>query len=508
MPKHESSTPNVPTLSNKAKRRAHQVSPEGLLRKKLDMCSKHGQVVDALKLYDEARSQKVEISRHIYNVLLYLCSSFDVLDEKNVNLGLSRGFEIYEQMGRDGIAPDEATFTNAARLAGKGEDPGMAFELVKKMKSAKILPKLRSYDPALLGFSKNMEAEKAYEVDAHMAASGVCPEEPQLAALLEVSVNVGREDKVYEMLHRLRSSVRQVLGSTAEIIEQWFRSRTAAEVGKERWDVEKVKEGVLKGGGGWHGQGWLGKGEWKVMKTEMDKDGVCQCCGERLVCIDINPLETENFASELSRLACQKEVQANFTKFQDWLRSEGPFEAVIDGANISLNNAHAFSFFQLNVIVECVRKLSPTKRLPLIILHTSRVVNGPANSPKNKKLLEKWRSAGALYATPKGSNDDWYWLYAAVSSKCLLVTNDEMRDHLFQLLGTSFFPRWKEKHQVRYTASKEGTSLHMPPPYSIVIQESERGSWHIPLTNGDYIDTPRQWVCATRSSTNLNNTTP
>lgn len=41
-----------------------------------------------------------------------------------------------------------------------------------------------------------------------------------------------------------------------------------------------------------------------------------------------------------------------------------------------------------------------------------------------------------------------YWLYAAVTCKCLLVTNDEMRDHLFQLLGTSFFPRWKEKHQV------------------------------------------------------------
>ncbi|KAL6314845.1 hypothetical protein AAG906_029061 [Vitis piasezkii] len=32
-----------------------------------------------------------------------------------------------------------------------------------------------------------------------------------------------------------------------------------------------------------------------------------------------------------------------------------------------------------------------------------------------------------------------YWLYAAVNGNCLLVTNDEMRDHLFQLLGTSFF---------------------------------------------------------------------
>jgi hypothetical protein len=122
----------------------------------------------------------------------------------------------------------------------------------------------------------------------------------------------------------------------------------------------------------------------------------------------------------------------------------------------------------------------------------------------------------------------WYWLYAAVSCRSLLVTNDEMRDHLFQLLGTSFFPRWKEnircffsspssamtsvlsrmfRHcghlvilwnlklhlggihsifcqcvfmyvilgnslQVRLTFSGRGPTLHMPPPYSIVIQVS------------------------------------
>ena len=41
-----------------------------------------------------------------------------------------------------------------------------------------------------------------------------------------------------------------------------------------------------------------------------------------------------------------------------------------------------------------------------------------------------------------------YWLYAAIKFKCLLVTNDEMRDHTFQLLGNDFFPRWKERHQV------------------------------------------------------------
>jgi proteinaceous RNase P len=31
-----------------------------------------------------------------------------------------------------------------------------------------------------------------------------------------------------------------------------------------------------------------------------------------------------------------------------------------------------------------------------------------------------------------------------------LITNDEMRDHLFQLLGSDFFPKWKERHQVLF----------------------------------------------------------
>lgn len=29
------------------------------------------------------------------------------------------------------------------------------------------------------------------------------------------------------------------------------------------------------------------------------------------------------------------------------------------------------------------------------------------NEPANKALIEKWKNADALYATPTGSNDDW-----------------------------------------------------------------------------------------------------
>ncbi|KAK9292583.1 hypothetical protein L1049_020557 [Liquidambar formosana] len=490
-PIHKSSAKTTNTLSNRAKKKARRESPDGVLRYKLDMCSKHGDVVEALRLYDEARSNGVQLNQHHYNVLLYLCSSSD--------LGLKRGFEIYRQMGIDNIAPNEATFTSSARLAAAMEDPEMAFDLVKQMKTFGIPPKLRSYGPPLFGFCKKGKAGKAYEVDAHMVESGVSAEEPELSALLKLSADVKHTDKVYEMMHRLRATVRQVSELTAEIIEDWFKSEDAAEVGEKDWDVGKVREGVLKGGGGWHGQGWLGVGKWRVVRTEMDETGVCRSCGEKLVCIDIDPRETENFASSLTSLACEKEVKADFVQFQEWLQKHGPFDAVIDGANMGLANKQSFRFSELNYVVNQLRQMSPSKRLPLIILHRSRVHGGPARNPNNKKLLESWRKASALYATPLGSNDDWYWLYAAVSCKCFLVTNDEMRDHLFQLLGTSFFPRWKEKHQVRLMISKHGPTLHMPPPYSIVIQESEQGSWHVPTVTGDDLETPRQWVCATRA---------
>ncbi|CAA7049577.1 unnamed protein product [Microthlaspi erraticum] len=505
MPLAAKQSPPSPSehMSKKAKKKAIQQSPEAVLKQKLDMCSRDGNVLEALRLYDEAKRNGVQLSQYHYNVLLYVCSlSEGAAAESSPNPGLGRGFDIFKEMIVDKVVPNEATFTNGARLAVAKDDPEMAFDMVKQMRAFGIQPKLRSYGPALFGFCKKGDAEKAYEVDAHMVESEVVPEEPELTALLRVSMDAKNVEKVYEIMQRLRDLVRQVSKSSFDMIEEWFSSEAAAKAGVKKWDVKKIKDGVVSGGGGWHGQGWLGTGKWNVTRTEMDENGVCKCCKEKLVCIDINPVETENFAASLTRLASEREVKASFNQFQEWLARHGPFDAVIDGANMGLVNQRNFNFFQLNNIVNRCQQISPSKRLPLVILHKSRVHGGPATNPKNRALLEKWKNAGALYATPPGSNDDWYWLYAAVSCKCLLLTNDEMRDHLFQLLGNSFFPRWKEKHQVRISVSREnGLKLHMPPPYSIVIQESEDGTWHVPMSVEDDLQTSRQWLCARRSKT-------
>ncbi|KVI10955.1 proteinaceous RNase P 1, chloroplastic/mitochondrial [Cynara cardunculus var. scolymus] len=486
---HNSTERDESQMGLKAERRARRNSPSGTLLSKLCSCSRDNDTKEALRLYEEALINDVPLNVEHYNKLLYLCSS------STTDLDLERGFEIYKRM-ESKVVPNEATFTTMARLAAAKEDPEMAFNLVKRMKEeCGISPKLRSYVPALSGFCKKEMADKAYEVDAYMIQNGVAAEEVELAMLLGVSSHSGRVDKVYEMLHRLRAMVRQVSEDTATLIEDWFSSDRATGVGQVNWDVEKVREAILERGGGWHGQGWFGNGKWQVMRTKMDARGVCQSCGEKLVSIDLDPLETENFASSLSNLACQRETRADFLRFQEWLQKHGPFDAVVDGANVGYLKNY-FDFNQLKYAVNSARKLSPSNRLPLVILHSGRVRGQHTGNPRNKTALQQWNESGALYVTPQGSNDDWYWLYAAISSKCLLVTNDEMRDHLFELLGTNFFPRWKEKHQVRLSLTSNGLQFHMPPPYSIVIQESERGRWHIPTVCRDDLETNRQWVCA------------
>lgn len=70
------------------------------------------------------------------------------------------------------------------------------------------------------------------------------------------------------------------------------------------------------GGGGWHGQGWLGKGKWNVSFTSIGPDAFCRCCGEKLATIDLDPAETQNFAESVASIAIKREKNSSFEKFQ------------------------------------------------------------------------------------------------------------------------------------------------------------------------------------------------
>ncbi|KAH7280373.1 hypothetical protein KP509_37G064300 [Ceratopteris richardii] len=371
---------------------------------KLNLCSKHGDLYGALEIYDAVKERELfKLKQQHYNILLYICSgaaSGSIVTGKNNNnssersntdnqptiyrsarsettecepatikdvdavyfspedrqLAAKRGTEIYNDMLRSNVSPNEATFTAVARLAVAMGDGDLAFETVKKMESLGVVPKLRSYGPPLLCFCEHNQVEKAFEVDDHMTAAGVLPDEALLEALLRVSISAGLWPKVYTLLHRLRKTVREVTQNTAMTIEKWFNSEAAGratfEEDSESPSIEDIEKAINLGGGGWHGLGWLGQGKWITKRTNISKVGVCQSCGETLCSIDLDPEETEKFARSVAELAMQREQNANdFVKFQVWLEKNGPFEAILDGANIGMYNCalRGFNYSQVYV---------------------------------------------------------------------------------------------------------------------------------------------------------------
>jgi hypothetical protein len=95
--------------------------------------------------------------------------------------------------------------SQSSRLLPPSRDPAaMAFSVVRRMAQTGISPRLRSYDPALLADREAKDADGASQVEAHMVASVVVPEEPELAALLRVNADNARADEVYRLLHRTR----------------------------------------------------------------------------------------------------------------------------------------------------------------------------------------------------------------------------------------------------------------------------------------------------------------
>lgn len=139
---------------------------------------------------------------------------------------------------------------------------------------------------------------------------------------------------------------------------------------------------------------------------------------------------------------------------------------------------------------------SPGASSPVVFLHVRRVRGGPANGARARECLDAWKRGGELFTTPAGSNDDWYWLYAAVASgdDAFLVSNDEMRDHAFQMLpAPALFRKWKERHQVRFHMSKgTGLELYFPPAFSHCAQNAvDDAWWMIPKEDGS-------WLCAVK----------
>lgn len=80
----------------------------------------------------------------------------------------------------------------------------------------------------------------------------------------------------------------------------------------------------------------------------------------------------------------------------------------------------------------------------------------------------------------------------SAGGKGLLLSNDEMRDHIFQLLAPKYFGKWKQRHQLRYSFDEAGAAVFQyTAPFTTCVQYLPGpGAWLLPPAEGE------QWLCA------------
>eukprot|EP00887_Chlorella_sp_A99_P004138 scaffold23.g4138.t1 len=526
------------------RKRPRKATPEVEARMAIHTAAKAQDVGAALAVYDRCKAEHIKLGPELHTSLLYLCSGGEAWDEglrggdaaqqpqqqqpqqqeqehaaaegaaatagpstvpaprPPPEVLVQRAQEIFDVMAAAGgaLAPNEMCYTALARLAAAAGQPARALAVVRDMAAAGVAPKLRSFAPALAGFAEAGDAAAAFEVDAAIQEQGLDLTEAEYGRLLQAAAAPGGTwEQASSVLERMGHDLTVLQDATLARVRALFASPAAAAA-------------LAPPAGG----GALAR-RWEVEPTTVDAGGVCASCGGKLEAKDLSADEFATFAEGIAQLAAKQERKPGaFQSFMDWLGRHGPFGAVVDGANVALYGQNfetgGFTFGQIRTAVEHLRSKHPELK-PLVILHVGRTKAAPAQAPEAQTLLQARRGADGIaapallvvpaspqelrdqrsfYAAPAGSNDDWYWIYAAVSAgaRGLLVSNDEMRDHLFQLLAPKYFAKWKQRHQLRYAFTPDGHPLFdYPPPYTTCTQRLECGAWIFPAADGS-------WLCA------------
>ncbi len=431
---------------------------------------------DAFAAFDEARVAGIKLSADCLVTLLFLAAGGDqwetyVCDTKRRDeylrtKRLERCDEILailrESSAATGAPMAEMCYTALARKEAILGDGEAALRHALSMTDAQP-KKNRCFLPALAAFGVSGAASRALVTYEALMEAGLEPGEAEFCKILQaISMDCAMEwSKVESILGHMAKETTDLQPNTISALAAVFESRT---------DLTA-----------------------EISLCTVRDDGYCESCDDVLRAVDLDEDEYSQFAQGIASLAKKHGKRADeFDGFVKWLKEHGPFGVVIDAANVAFYNQNfesgGFNFSQIEAVVERVGECHPDLK-PLVVLHINRTRGPAASTSKSKALLKSLTEQNRFYAAPMGSNDDWYWMYAAVVAgpNGILVSNDEMRDHLFNLLAPKYFKKWKQRHQTRYSFSGEPDTLVLenPPPFTRCTQalrkENGTTSWMFPI---------------------------
>ncbi|KAL7434487.1 hypothetical protein ACHAXM_004374 [Skeletonema potamos] len=209
----------------------------------------------------------------------------------------------------------------------------------------------------------------------------------------------------------------------------------------------------------------------------------------------------------------------HWKEFETFIENHPPYNVVIDGANVGYYNQtyrlgsnapRHVDYKQIDGLIRHLLELPCSERYHIILFMHERHFSPKLLPQWAYPIIKLWDGNEApydrltVYRTPQGLNDDWYWMHAALINggredrpSVLAITNDEMRDHHFQMTAQGYFLRWKERHQVHFDfgdwnrdLKRNDVLLEYPSIYSRRIQRVDGESMAGVVTGADAIVIP------------------
>mmetsp|Transcript_28462 Transcript_28462/g.65987 ORF Transcript_28462/g.65987 Transcript_28462/m.65987 type:complete len:557 (+) Transcript_28462:36-1706(+) len=496
-------------------------------------------LIEVLGILQEAQAIESEQSRTFFfqalSVLAQKAAATHTASAECKVAAVRQGEWLLESCSKlDGGKPQESAVTSMVRVCCACGAQEKALNLVAEAQAKGVKPRLRTLSAVLLQASEVGDRATCESLWARLPSLGLEPQDSEFAIMLRTFR--GEPLRQYELLKQLIDEL--PLPSDPPLIEEIGRVFGVEGIQALRAADPPESAGREEGGRCWH-VGW----------TSLSEDGRCVLSGHSLQALDISREEEALLERMVIKLAVDgvKNSGKRFRRFKKWLEEQPPFDIVIDGANVGFNNQNREGgLFQYSQIDAVIQKLRETGNRVLLVLHPKWLradADRTVTKRKKRKLdqinlesglgsseespedhedgepeiqypfdpiteaeraapsgtplsfIRQWKESECLVRVPAKDCDDWYWLFAALSSSrrgarhVQVVSNDHMRDHHWRMVGNRSFLKWQGRHMTRVsiwseTSDAENCKVTLTPPelYSMQAQVSEDGShWHFPV---------------------------
>ena len=219
-------------------------------------------------------------------------------------------------------------------------------------------------------------------------------------------------------------------------------------------------------------------------KGNINSDSICECCQSKIIQKSLFDKERDILLTIIKNNIAKNNKK--FLNFTDTIKTIKTADYVLDGANIGYfkqrpDKGNKLSLLNIDKVVSYL--IDKGKSL-IIFLHTNHI-------NVEHVIIKKWIKMNILYITPKGLNDDWFWLYYSIYYKDVkIITNDNMCDHYYNCLHEKTFKNWRDLNKVSFDIIKNKIVLDVPKSYLNQTQQ-DFTSYHIPFQDNKKI----KWLC-------------